>query len=352
MFLTLSVSTALQILSQDLSWTICSHLWMEDLNQLLKPVKASILASLSEKRANIFNKAEEKEHHHPVIPGRHVNTRRCRTNLSGRNSRKPLRIFREMKSSKMVSPIVWVILELSCSRVPQTLSIATFTSSATCQKCRIGEASLENDTAAWLTGDVSASFFKDVPVFPTACTICWRSLPSPRCENKQKRWHDIKPDKYTSMQMNVPQLSCRRPRRLWTSACSQLIYLPVKELVVDVLGPLHVCTHGIDHLNQLLELLLQSLQNQDTTNMAGMNLQGSVCESVKCFSSLTARNVPLPLVYSEQLSFHTTQLLLSVDIIKWETKWVWVKKVAGAVSLVCPFRFERWKFVIRCAKYE
>lgn len=31
----------------------------------------------------------------------------------------------------MVSPIVWVSLELSCSRVPQTRSIATFTSSAT-----------------------------------------------------------------------------------------------------------------------------------------------------------------------------------------------------------------------------
>lgn len=52
------------------------------------------------------------------------------TNLSGRKSRKPFRIFKDMKSSKMVSPIAWVSLELSCSSVPQTRSIATFTSSA------------------------------------------------------------------------------------------------------------------------------------------------------------------------------------------------------------------------------
>lgn len=60
--LTLSVSTALRILSQDLSWTICSHLWIEDLNQLWKPVRANILASLLEKNASRFNKfkAEEK----------------------------------------------------------------------------------------------------------------------------------------------------------------------------------------------------------------------------------------------------------------------------------------------------
>lgn len=44
--LTLSVSTALRILSHDRSWTICSHWWMEDLNQLWKPVRANILASL------------------------------------------------------------------------------------------------------------------------------------------------------------------------------------------------------------------------------------------------------------------------------------------------------------------
>lgn len=44
--LTLSVSTALRILSHDRSWTICSHWWIEDLNQLWKPVRANILASL------------------------------------------------------------------------------------------------------------------------------------------------------------------------------------------------------------------------------------------------------------------------------------------------------------------
>lgn len=49
---TWSVSTALRILSQDLSWTICSHLWMDDLNQLWKPVKANILASLYEENTD------------------------------------------------------------------------------------------------------------------------------------------------------------------------------------------------------------------------------------------------------------------------------------------------------------
>lgn len=34
---------------------------------------------------------------------------------------------------------------------------------------------------------------------------------------------------------------------------------PVKEFVVDVLGSLHICTHGVDDLNQLLQLLLQRL---------------------------------------------------------------------------------------------
>lgn len=53
--LTISVSTALQILSQDLSWTICSHLWIEDLNQLWKPVKANILVSLLGKNTSIFD---------------------------------------------------------------------------------------------------------------------------------------------------------------------------------------------------------------------------------------------------------------------------------------------------------
>lgn len=50
--LTLSVSTALQILSHDLSWTICRNLWMDDLNQLWNPVKANIFASLRRRTTN------------------------------------------------------------------------------------------------------------------------------------------------------------------------------------------------------------------------------------------------------------------------------------------------------------
>lgn len=43
-------------------------------------------------------------------------------------------------------------------------------------------------------------------------------------------------------------------------------HLPVKQFIVDILGSLYICTHGINHLNQLLQLLLQSLSCQHTMN--------------------------------------------------------------------------------------
>lgn len=58
--LTRSVSTALRILSHDLSWTICSHLWIEDLNQLWKPVRANILASLLRRNMSLLSKFKPK----------------------------------------------------------------------------------------------------------------------------------------------------------------------------------------------------------------------------------------------------------------------------------------------------
>lgn len=110
---------------------------------------------------------------------------KSQTNFSGRNSRKPLRIFRDIKSSKMVSPMVWVSLELSCSRVPHTRSIATFTSSATCRKT-----SLQGAWQELSNRDCSQRrCFKVAPVSPTAGMKRWRSLLWPHWEetNKQKK---------------------------------------------------------------------------------------------------------------------------------------------------------------------
>lgn len=38
--------------------------------------------------------------------------------------------------------------------------------------------------------------------------------------------------------------------------------VPVEQLVVDVLGSVHVATNAVDNLNQLLQLILQSLRDQ------------------------------------------------------------------------------------------
>lgn len=202
--LTLSVSTALRILSQDLSWTICSHLWMEPLNQLWKPVKANILASLLEKNICFYfiNSKLKKRlnfhkfsltfqtNNHPII--RHAAIWifirvELKTNLRGRNSRNPLRIFMDMKSSNMVSPIVWVSLELSCSRVPHTRSIATFTSSATWRIrgfVQIPVLKCKNQQQYDNFIHINVYIFRQIPVSPIACMLCWRNLLSLHCESK------------------------------------------------------------------------------------------------------------------------------------------------------------------------
>lgn len=43
-------------------------------------------------------------------------------------------------------------------------------------------------------------------------------------------------------------------------------YSPVEELIVDVLGSVHVGTNAVDNLNQLLQLILQSLWDQKKKN--------------------------------------------------------------------------------------
>ncbi len=110
------------------------------------------------------------------------------TNFRGRNSRKPLRIFKDMKSSKTVSPIVWVSLELSCSTVPQTRSIATFTSSATWRMKEMDCVHVKvRNTTVWFKNLFIMTFniiLYNIPVSPTACMICWRNLLSLHCENK------------------------------------------------------------------------------------------------------------------------------------------------------------------------
>lgn len=55
---------------------------------------------------------------------------------------------------------------------------------------------------------------------------------------------------------------------------------PVEKFVVDVLGPLDVCTCSINHLNQLLQLFLQSLHCQNIMNniILDEKTQGTLCK--------------------------------------------------------------------------
>lgn len=54
---------------------------------------------------------------------------------------------------------------------------------------------------------------------------------------------------------------------------------PVEKFIVDVLGPLDVCTCSINHLNQLLQLFLQSLHCQNIMNIIlDEKTQGTLCK--------------------------------------------------------------------------
>lgn len=157
-------------------------------------------------------------------------------------------------------------------------------------------------------------FNDDVPVSPTACMICWRNPLSLRWEIKQKMtWHQCN-NKLMWISVSVPGsatflLCC------WAAEHG---HSPVEELVVDVLGSLHVCTHAINHLNQLLQLLLQSLHCQYTVdNILLISFQASVCEIhtwrlLLLGLVLTSVYLPRPLVYIVQLSSRTTPHFLSV----------------------------------------
>ena len=140
-----------------------------------------------------------------------------KTNLRGRNSRKPLRIFKDTKSSKMVSPMVWVSLELSCSRVPQTRSIATFTSSATWRMkevvcVRLRDALQLQTTSQDLFTTARHVISGDVPVSPAACMIRWGNLPSMCCGNKHRR----SCVSFRGRRRNVPMLGMRSRASIFT----------------------------------------------------------------------------------------------------------------------------------------
>lgn len=54
---------------------------------------------------------------------------------------------------------------------------------------------------------------------------------------------------------------------------------PVEKFIVDVLGPLDVCTCSINHLNELLQLFLQSLHCQNIMNIIlDEKTQGTLCK--------------------------------------------------------------------------
>lgn len=164
------------------------------------------------------------------------------TYLRGRNSRKPFRIFKDMKSSKIVSPIVWVSLELSCSRVPHTRSIVTFTSSA-----------------AYITKTGQSQRAKNTAIPPQ----CQRCTSFSSC-----LYVMLKKSTLTAL-WDHKKHHCEKKRHLTIySQMSFTFNLPVKQFVVDILCPLYIYTHCIHHLHQLLQLLLQSLHS----NPADVNM--------------------------------------------------------------------------------
>lgn len=170
-----------------------------------------------------------------------------------------MRIFKDMKSSKMVSPIVWVSLELSCSRVPQTRSIATFTSSATWRMKAFDCVQVLVSKSATILYD-SKNTMHD---FSTSFSLTYLFLQLPVWYAEEIYFHCTVKTKKTRDEMASVQINVSLPGSTnFFFLDVQHWYSPVEEFVVDVLGSLHVCIHSINHLNQLLELLLQTLDCQ------------------------------------------------------------------------------------------
>lgn len=168
----------------------------------------------------------------------------------------------------MVSPIVCVSLKLSCSRVPHTRSIATFTSSATWRGGGREVDSVKRSNTLRHKHDLKKLFF--ILASPAACMICWGSPPSQRCESK----HTRKQINRSSLKKYIQHID------FLLESGALCGYSPVEELVVDVLGSVHVGTNAIYDLNQLLQLLLQSLRRtasrQSTLSSQQMKIKAAM----------------------------------------------------------------------------
>lgn len=93
----------------------------------------------------------------------------------------------------------------------------------------------------------------------------------------------------------------------------ELQYSPVEEFVVGVLGSLHISTHTVHDLNQLLQLLLQALLDQNPA----YQFSNIVTSSHVMVSTIKTEIVylPRPPVCTVQLSSRTTLHSPSVEII-------------------------------------